>query len=185
MAGGVALNCSLNGAVRRSGLFDRVFVQPAAGDDGTAIGAALYAARLYDPDFRPVKMSVPLWGPEFSHDALQQALSSRQDLRAVRFDNFDALCQAVAARIDEGQIVAWFQGKMEFGPRALGNRSILADPRRPEMRDRINSLVKKREGFRPFAPVVARETAIRFFEIAPTRPLMCEDSRSCVTRSRL
>jgi carbamoyltransferase len=167
MAGGVALNCSANGVIKRSRLFERVFVQPGAGDDGSALGAALYAQRLHDPEFRPRKMPVPLWGPEFDDAAIRQELAGRKDCSIVETKSFDALCREVAARIDRGEIVAWFQGRMEFGPRALGSRSILADPRDPTMRDRINSLVKKREGFRPFAPVVAADAAARIFDITP------------------
>jgi carbamoyltransferase len=167
MAGGVALNCSLNGVLRRSQLFERMFVQPAAGDDGTALGAALFAQKLHDPGFKPRKMTVPLWGPEFSAVQIRQALDERGDCIATRADSFDDLCRQVAERLAAGEVVAWFQGRMEFGPRALGSRSILADPRHPGMRDRINSLVKKREGFRPFAPVVTSEGARRYFNIAP------------------
>jgi natural product biosynthesis luciferase-like monooxygenase protein len=167
MAGGVALNCSANGVIRRSGLFERVFVQPAAGDDGCAVGAALYAHRLYNPRFTPRKMGLPLWGPEFSEGQIRQAVAGRTDCAVAELDNFDAICREVAARLAEGQVVAWFQGRMEFGPRALGSRSILADPRDPGMRDRINSLVKKRESFRPFAPVVTKEAAAAIFDIAP------------------
>jgi len=167
MAGGVALNCSLNGVLRRSRLFDRMFVQPAAGDDGTALGAALFAQKLHDPGFKPRKMAVPLWGPEFGEDEIRRALDEREDCVATKADSFDELCRQVAGRLAAGEVVAWFQGRMEFGPRALGSRSILADPRDPGMRDRINSLVKKREGFRPFAPVVTSEGARRYFDIAP------------------
>jgi carbamoyltransferase len=167
LAGGVALNCSANGIIRRSRLFEKMFVQPAAGDDGSAIGAALYAERRHDPAFQPRQMSVPLWGPEFCDEDIKKVLSERADCEYVRCERFDDLCREVAARIDQGQIVAWFQGRMEFGPRALGSRSILADPRDPNMRDRINALVKKREAFRPFAPVVATEAASRVFDIQP------------------
>jgi len=165
LAGGVALNCSANGVIRRSGLFERVFVQPAAGDDGSALGAALYAYRSHAPDFRPRPMTVPLWGPEFSDDEIGRTLTGRDDCALVEMDSLEALCREVARRLDQGQIVGWFQGRMEFGPRALGSRSILADPRDPAMRDRINALVKKREAFRPFAPVVTREAAAHIFEI--------------------
>ena len=167
LAGGVALNCSCNGLIKRSDLFDRVFVQPAAGDDGTALGAALYVQRLYDPKFKPHRISVPLWGPEFTDKEIRQALASRNDCHVAEKASFDQLCKDVAERLAKGQIVAWFQGRMEFGPRALGSRSILADPRDPTMRDRINALVKKREAFRPFAPVVATEAAAKIFEINP------------------
>jgi len=167
LAGGVALNCSSNGLIKRSDLFDRVFVQPAAGDDGTALGAALYAQRLYNPKFKAPRIAVPLWGPEFSDNEIRQSLEDRNDCQIVEKDSFVEVCEDVAGRLANGQIVAWFQGRMEFGPRALGSRSILADPRDPTMRDRINALVKKREGFRPFAPVVAAEAAAKIFEINP------------------
>ncbi len=167
LAGGVALNCSLNGVIRRSRLFDRMFVQPAAGDDGTALGAALFAQKLHDPGFKSRKITVPLWGPEFGEREIKQALDDREDCVWTKPDSFDELCQQVAERLASGEVVAWFQGRMEYGPRALGSRSILADPRDPGMRDRINSLVKKREGFRPFAPVVTSEAARKYFDIAP------------------
>ena len=112
-------------------------------------------------------MTVPLWGPEYSDEEIEQVLSGAENCQSSRVKSFDSLCRDIAARIDKGQIVAWFQGRMEFGPRALGSRSILADPRDPTMRDRINSLVKKREAFRPFAPVVTKEAATRFFDIKP------------------
>jgi carbamoyltransferase len=167
LAGGVALNCSLNGVLRRSRLFEQIFVQPAAGDDGCALGAALVASKLQDPEFRPSKMTVPLWGPEFGESDIRQAVEERTDCVWTEAESFDELCRQVARRLAAGDVVAWFQGRMEFGPRALGSRSILADPRDPAMRDRINSLVKKREGFRPFAPVVTSEAARRYFDIAP------------------
>jgi carbamoyltransferase len=168
MAGGVALNCSANGVIKRSRLFEKMFVQPAAGDDGTSLGAALFADCQRNPAFKPRRMRVPLWGPEFSESDIERALSSeRNDCESAKSESFDDLCKDIAGRIDKGQIVAWFQGRMEFGPRALGSRSILADPRDPTMRDRINSLVKKREAFRPFAPVVSNEAASRIFDIQP------------------
>lgn len=167
LAGGVALNCSVNGVLRRSRLFEHMFVQPAAGDDGCALGAALFARKQHDPGFKPRKMTVPLWGPEFEENEIRDALAERTDCGWAKADSFDELCRQVAERLAAGEVVAWFQGRMEFGPRALGSRSILADPRDPGMRDRINSLVKKREGFRPFAPVVTSEAARRYFDIAP------------------
>jgi natural product biosynthesis luciferase-like monooxygenase protein len=165
LAGGVALNCSCNGVIKRSDLFERVFVQPAAGDDGTALGAALYVQQLHNPNFKPSRTPVPLWGPEFSDAEIRRSLDGRNDCQTIEKDSFGQLCKDVAGRLANGQIVAWFQGRMEFGPRALGSRSILADPRDPTMRDRINALVKKREAFRPFAPVVASEAAAKIFEI--------------------
>lgn len=165
LAGGVALNCSANGLIRRSRLFKRMFIQPAAGDDGTALGAALYVHRLHNSDSSPQRMTAPLWGPGFSREEIQNILSRRQDCVVQPMDNFSTLCQQVAERLSQGQIIGWFQGRMEYGPRALGSRSILADPRDPTMRDKINALVKKREGFRPFAPIVTKEAASTYFDI--------------------
>jgi natural product biosynthesis luciferase-like monooxygenase protein len=167
LAGGVALNCSTNGVIKRSELFDRVFIQPAAGDDGTALGAALWVQRQKNPKFKRPANTVPLWGPEFGEAQIATALDPRKDCRVVQPESYEALCREVATHLNRGKIVAWFQGRMEFGPRALGSRSILADPRDPTMRDRINALVKKREAFRPFAPVVAQEAAAGIFEIKP------------------
>jgi carbamoyltransferase len=172
MAGGVALNCTANGVIKRSGLFEDMFIQPAAGDDGTALGAALYVDYTHEPgpgtrsSLPPAqKMALPLWGPAYDDEAIRRSLESRQGCEFVAFARFEDLIQSVVERIARGEIVAWFQGPMEFGPRALGNRSILADPRRADMRDRINSIVKKRESFRPFAPAVTAEAASRYFDI--------------------
>ncbi len=165
MAGGVALNCSANGVIKRSRQFKRMFIQPASGDDGVALGAALYVQSVRNDKFKPKCMTVPLWGPGFSQDEIRQTLSAREDCQVRHAECFPSLCREVAKRLDRGDIVGWFQGRMEYGPRALGNRSILADPRDPAMRDKINALVKKREGFRPFAPVVTKEAAAKYFEI--------------------
>jgi len=165
MAGGVALNCSANGVIKRSRQFKRMFIQPAAGDDGVALGAALYADRLYNQRFRPQRMTAPLWGPGYSPDKIGEMLATRRDCIVRSVEQSPALCHEVAEHLIQGKIVGWFQGRMEYGPRALGNRSILADPRDPSMRDRINALVKKREGFRPFAPIVTKEAATKYFEI--------------------
>ena len=165
MAGGVALNCSVNGVIKRSRMFKGMFVQPASGDDGTALGAALYVQRLHQPNVCLGKMGLPLWGPEYSDQAISALLHTREDCTSVLFDSLDDLAAHIARCLAQGQIVGWFQGRMEFGPRALGSRSILADPRNGEMRGRINQLVKKREEFRPFAPAVTAETAAQFFEL--------------------
>lgn len=165
MAGGVALNCSVNGVVKRSRMFKGMFVQPASGDDGTALGAALYVQRLHQPNVSLSKMGLPLWGPEYSDQAISALLRTREDCTSVLFDSFDDLATHIARCLAQGQIVGWFQGRMEFGPRALGSRSILADPRNAGMRGRINQLVKKREEFRPFAPAVTAEGAAQFFEL--------------------
>ena len=167
LAGGVALNCTANGVIKRSRLFNRMCVQPASGDDGTSLGAALYVQHLHDPPAERPTMALPLWGPEYTEADIQRALASVPEADRTRFDSFKELAQEVARRVADGQIVACFQGRMEFGPRALGNRSILADPRGADMRDRINALVKKREAFRPFAPAVTAEGASQYFEIEP------------------
>ena len=165
MAGGVALNCTANGVIKRSRLFKNIFIPSAAGDDGSALGAALYVQRLRGAATRPERMTLPLWGPSFDSNAIASALYERQGCDRNYFSSFDELVRNVAQRLHQGQIVGWFQGRMEFGPRALGSRSILADPRDPGMRDRINNLVKKRESFRPFAPAVTVEAASHYFEI--------------------
>jgi carbamoyltransferase len=166
MAGGVALNCTANGLIRRSKMFDRIFIQPAAGDDGSALGAALYVQHLHEPHLRYRKMALPLWGPSYENESVYPLLARRHDCNGIFFHSFDHLAANIARRLADGQIVGWFQERMEFGPRALGNRSILADPRDPGMRRRINRLVKQREDFRPFAPAVTLEAASQFFAIA-------------------
>jgi carbamoyltransferase len=165
MAGGVALNCSANGVIKRSRLFKDICIQPASSDDGTALGAALYVQNLHEPQRLYPRMTVPLWGPQYSTQEIEQALQHNPECKASRYDSWEALAYDITQRLVQGQIVALYQGRMEFGPRALGNRSIVADPRDPSMRDRINHLVKKRESFRPFAPAVITEAASEFFDI--------------------
>lgn len=165
MAGGVALNCTNNGVLKRSHLFKDIFVQPASGDDGSALGAALYVQSKRDPQ-PPTRISAPLWGPEFSGDEIEKVIETRDDIVAKYFDSFDELSKETARLLDNGKILSWFQGRMEFGPRALGSRSIIADPRPEDIRNRVNMLIKKREGFRPFAPAVVAESAHEYFEIS-------------------
>lgn len=167
LAGGVALNCTANGKLVRSRLFDEVYIQPVAGDDGAAFGAAIYRTSLVQP-IENRRFPVPLFGPSYDEHDVQAAL--RRFNGKIRWRRFDSLGEtsACAARlIADGRVIAWFRGGMEYGPRALGNRSILADPRRPKMRDQINAMVKKREAFRPFAPACTVEEAHRWFEVAP------------------
>jgi carbamoyltransferase len=167
LAGGVALNCTANGKLVRSRLFDEVYIQPVAGDDGAAFGAAIYRTSLVQP-IENRRFPVPLFGPSYNEHGVQAAL--RRFNGKIRWRRFDSLgdTSACAARlIADGRVIAWFRGGMEYGPRALGNRSILADPRRPKMRDQINAMVKKREAFRPFAPACTVEEAHRWFEVAP------------------
>ncbi len=165
LAGGVALNCTANGVLKRSRLFKDMWVQPASGDDGTSLGAALYVQSKRDPQ-PPKRISTPLWGPGFNDDEIREVVEARDDVVAKHFENFDDLSAETARLLDEGRILSWFQGRMEFGPRALGSRSIIADPRPEDMRNRVNMLIKKREGFRPFAPAVAAESAHEYFEIS-------------------
>ena len=183
LAGGVGLNCTANGVIKRSRLFKNMFIQPAAGDDGTALGAALYLQRSHEPNITSPKMGLPLWGPSYTDEAIEQALQERSECDSTYFDAFEDLAKAVAAQLAAGKIVAWFQGRMEYGPRALGSRSILADPRDPHMRDRINMLIKKREGFRPFAPAVIAEKVAEFFEVKPGDTQLYE-YMLCVTQVR-
>ena len=169
MAGGVALNCTVNGLIADRGMFDDIFVQPAAADDGTALGAALHVHRGFGRGERRRRMKMPYWGPDLTEDTIETALGARQDVTARRYDDFDQLIRVVAERLAAGEVVAWAQGRLEFGPRALGNRSILGDPRDAKMRDHINELIKQREEFRPFAPAVVSESASKYFEIAEGR----------------
>lgn len=172
MAGGVALNCTSNGKLLRSGLFSDIYIQPAAGDDGSALGAALYRASLHQEDLPNHRFPVPFLGPAPCPDAIESAISAMGDrIRVERFDALAAACERAALLIRQGRVVAWYRGRMEFGPRALGHRSILADPGHPEMRDRINAMVKMREAFRPFAPAVTIEQVHRWFDVPPMTEL--------------
>jgi carbamoyltransferase len=171
MAGGVALNCTANGALMRSGVFDEIYVQPAAADDGSALGAALSRA-LDAGEVRNRRFSVPFLGPAYGPERIESALQAFGDsIKVTRFANLEETCAEAARRIANGHVLAWYRGRMEFGPRALGNRSILADPGRPEMRDRINAMVKMREAFRPFAPAVTLEQVDQWFDVAPNTEL--------------
>ena len=165
LAGGVALNCTANGRLRREGLFRDIFVQPASGDDGAALGAALYLDHSRN-GHAPAAMDMPFLGPSYCNRDAREALDGR-GLTYRSFDDETELTKAAADLLFEGRIIGWFQGAMEFGPRALGNRSILADPRGAGKRDRINAAVKKREAFRPFAPAVTAAAAADYFDIVP------------------
>jgi carbamoyltransferase len=171
MAGGVALNCTANGKLLRSGIFDDIYIQPAAGDDGTALGAALYrAAQAGEVVNR--RSPVPFYGPAYSTAEIDNALEQFADrIEIMRFGSLEDTCVEAARLIAAGRVIAWYRGRMEFGPRALGHRSILADPGHPEMRDRINAMVKMREAFRPFAPAVTLEEVHRWFEVEPRTEL--------------
>lgn len=167
LAGGVALNASMNRRIMESTPFRHVFIQPAAGDAGTALGAALAAApptRLEDRH----EMRHAFLGPKFSDKIIEQVIEQK----GLQARHFPDIARAVAQLLAQGKIVGWFQGRMEFGPRALGNRSILADPRKAEMKDIINARVKHREPFRPFAPAVLVERASEYFECMDDYPFM-------------
>ena len=166
LSGGVAMNCVLNHRLASSGDFDAVYVPPVAGDNGLALGAALLLCAAEDR--YPEQMQTAALGPEYSPDEIRQALA---DVGAPYREVSDPASSA-AGFIAAGKIIGWFQGRMEYGARALGHRSILADPGRAEMKDRVNRVVKFREGFRPFAPSVAEEAAGEFFAQTFPAPFM-------------
>ncbi len=164
LAGGVALNTTANGRLLASGAFDEIYVQPAAADDGSALGAALYRASLVGKVANR-RSPTPFYGPAQTPERIELALSEYEgQLQVTRLPSLADACEAAAQLIAAGEVIAWYRGRMEFGPRALGHRSILADPGRPEMRDRVNALVKMREAFRPFAPAVSLEQVDKWFQ---------------------
>src|SRR6266699_2591776 len=171
LAGGVALNCTANGKLLSSGTFDDIYVQPDAGDDGSALGAALYRAAAAG-ELRNERLPVPFLGPGYAPAEVDAVLADYRDrVQVEQFATLADTCAAAARLIADGRVIAWYRGRMEFGPRALGHRSILADPGHPEMRDRINAMVKMREAFRPFAPAVTLEQAHLWFDIPPMMEL--------------
>ncbi|HWF11053.1 MAG TPA: carbamoyltransferase C-terminal domain-containing protein [Bryobacteraceae bacterium] len=170
LAGGVALNCVANGMLFENTDFRDIYVQPAANDAGTSIGAALHVWHHYLDKPRNFQMPHVYWGNEYSEDDILNLL----DGSGAQYHCLgeDTLVERTAQELANGQVVGWFQGRMEFGPRALGNRSILADPRRKEMKDVLNSRIKKREPFRPFCPSVLAESVGEFFENDYPSPFM-------------
>jgi len=174
LAGGVAFNCVANGKIFDATPFERVYVQPAAGDAGLSVGAAFAVEHSVLGRPRQFSMDHAYWGPQFSPAAIRRAVDSvnRSDGVEIKELGESELLQATARHIADGKIVGWFQGAAEWGPRALGNRSILADPRRPEMRDVLNRRIKHREIFRPFAPSIAEEAVAEFFEKTHPSPFM-------------
>jgi carbamoyltransferase len=168
LAGGVALNSKANGKILASGIAERLFIQPAAADDGAALGAAL-APYLEDGRHLPqAAMRHAYLGPEFSDAEIESALRTYK----LRYTRLDDPAQTAAELLSERKILGWFQGRMEFGPRALGSRSILADPRDPEMNAKVNNAVKFREWWRPFAPSMLAEIAPDYLESAFDSPYM-------------
>ncbi|MFP3941267.1 MAG: carbamoyltransferase [Thermoanaerobaculia bacterium] len=184
MAGGVALNCVANGRILREGPFRRLFVQPAAGDAGGALGAAALAWReLAGPDGPPVEpLRHVCLGPRWSGDEVAELLAATGLAAEDHRGREEVLVEAVAERLAAGQVVGWFHGAMEMGPRALGARSILASPLGEGMRERLNRHVKRREGFRPFAPAVLAERAAEHFALDHPSPYMLE---TCAVTSAL
>lgn len=163
MAGGVALNSKANYRLLFETPFDEIFIQPAAGDDGGALGAALWAYHMVLGNPRKYVMKDPYYGAEYSPDEMRDFLE-KNSIAYETFDDDQKMIDTVGESISEGKIVGWFQGRFEWGPRALGNRSILADPRRSEMKEVVNEKIKFREPFRPFAPVIMGERAEEYFD---------------------
>lgn len=175
LAGGVALNCVANGKLLKSGIFEDIWIQPAAGDAGGAIGSAYAIYHMYFGKDRKIHnidgMQGAYLGPEYSDlDILKTLRKYKAPYKY--FEDFDDLCDVVAELLSHGKVVGWFQGRMEWGPRALGNRSILADARNPEMQKRLNLKIKFRESFRPFAPSVIHEDTSEYFDIEKPSPYM-------------
>jgi carbamoyltransferase len=179
LAGGCAMNSVANGKVRSETPFNDVYIQPAAGDNGTALGAALHVWHQTGGN-RRFEMRHGYWGPQFDDAAIADAIDARHAEVEARYcvrskmSSEPHLCEWTASRIADGNVVGWFQGRMEWGARALGNRSIVADPRRRDMRDIINARIKFREKFRPFAPSVAVEALDDFFADAVPDPFMIQ-----------
>lgn len=186
LAGGCAMNSVANGKIRERTPFTDVYIQPASADNGTALGAAYWVWNQVLGQPRRFVMDHGYWGPAFDEESIRAALAARAadidkaGCTAQAFDRREALCAFVADRIAAGDVVGWFQGRMEWGARALGNRSILADPRRADMREIINTKIKFREKFRPFAPSVLEEAHAEYFvgsvpdrfmmQVYPVRP---------------
>jgi len=165
LAGGVALNSVANGRILRETPFDELYIQPSAGDGGGAMGAALWAYHTVLGRPRQFVLEHAYWGAEYSRGAIETFLRS-QNIPYQRFDDDEKLMRQVVESLEEGHVVGWFQGRFEWGPRALGNRSILADPRRADMKDIVNTKIKFREPFRPFAPSVLEEETAKYFVLS-------------------
>jgi carbamoyltransferase len=180
LAGGCAMNSVANGRIYRQTPFRKIYIQSAAGDAGGAIGAAFAVASERGLMPQPFSMDHAYWGPEFSNGYIEALCEKEQESIAKehcsvrRTDDEGELTRAVADAISQGLVIGWFQGRMEWGPRALGNRSILADPRRADMKDILNLKIKRRESFRPFAPSILREHVADWFETDDDVPFMMQ-----------
>ena len=176
LAGGVALNCVANGKLLKKNIFENIYIQPAAGDAGGALGAALATNYIYFEEDRHTnsgydQMKGSYLGPDYSEKEVNSMCKKVKAVSHV-FSDFNQLTNKVAKQLEQGKVVGWFQGRMEFGPRALGNRSILGDARNPEMQKKLNLKIKYREGFRPFAPSVLAEESNRYFDLQKLSPYM-------------
>jgi len=176
MAGGVALNCVANGKLQKSNIFNNIWIQPASGDAGGALGAALATWYIGKDHQRTIKSKIDTMdgaylGPKFYSQDIEQT-AKRYQAEYNHYSKFDLLAHDTAKLLAEGNVIGWFQGRMEYGPRALGNRSILGDPRNPEMQKKLNLKIKYREGFRPFAPSVLEEDIATYFEMNTPSPYM-------------
>jgi carbamoyltransferase len=172
MAGGVALNCVANGRIAREAGFEKIWIQPAAGDDGIAIGCAYYGHLAIQKNQRSFVMNDAYTGVPYKDEQVHAAANKMPVRLQAMSRRSDDICGETARLLAQGHVFAWFQGRSEFGPRALGNRSILADPRTAEMKDKLNRRVKYRQAFRPFAPVVLAERAHEIFESDRESPFM-------------
>ena len=174
MAGGVALNCVANGKIDDLKIFDEIFIQPASGDAGGALGAALAVHHISFDQPRSVNghdnMKGSYLGTEYSNDEVQKMINRRKAI--ARFADDNDLLKEVSQLLAEGKVIGWHQGRMEYGPRALGSRSILGDARNPDMQKKLNIKIKFREGFRPFAPIVIEEEASDYFDLDIPSPYM-------------
>jgi carbamoyltransferase len=174
------MNSVMNGKIRARTPFTQVYIQPAAGDNGTALGAALWVWHQLLGRQRSFVMDHAYWGPEADDDSLTQVMTEHAELLQQRgcsvrkAEDDETLCRWTAERLAAGNVVGWFQGRMEWGARALGNRSILADPRRSDMREIINTKIKFRERFRPFAPSILEEAVTDYFVGAVPDPFMIQ-----------
>jgi carbamoyltransferase len=178
MAGGVALNCVANGKLLKEKIFEGFYIQPAAGDAGGALGAALAAAHLSLNQPRSRNnytliddMKGSYLGPEYTAQDIE-LMAKRYKAKFTRYENYQDLADRTAALLSEGNVIGWCQGRMEWGPRSLGNRSILGDPRNEEMQMKLNLKIKYRESFRPFAPVALAEDASTYFDMEGISPYM-------------
>jgi len=173
LSGGGVLNCTMNGKIPSNTSFDNVFVMPAANDTGLCIGSALVAEQRYSPKtFKRISLRHAYYGSEYNELEIEEALNYIFGDPALQVSKPDNLENDVAFKLASFEIIGWYQGRMEIGPRALGHRSILANPTREDSKDRVNSKVKFRENFRPFAPIIPLEEACNYFEIDGESPYM-------------